>query len=246
MAPKDSVEKGSWLWEAGIEVTRNQTGLLVGLDTKTGILVGFVAASLAEIIGALFVVATENPRWFVELNWWPKGFLGFGLLLALAAFVSGLWAMRPLERSPGFDFEAELKKLRTAQKIQDKVAEENVIVHFESGYAKQIALLESWEKNRDALRSKGALVWRCTALVLVSIVFLTVGAVWAVSVKSPTPGSTPASSSSQKLPTSVAPQAPQSTQKKAQGEPASPSALTVKVPVERVPTPNRLQNKSAK
>ncbi len=154
MVTKDRVE-GSWLWEAGLEATRNQAGLLVGLETKAGILVGFVAASLAEIIGALLLGAAEHAGWFVDLNWWAKGFLGSGLLSALAAFAIGVWALRPHEWSPGLDFDAQLKKLKTAQKTQDKDAEENVIIHFESGFAKQLALLDSWDKNRDALRKEG-------------------------------------------------------------------------------------------
>ena len=72
------------------------------LDTKTGVILGFVIVSVAEILGFLLLIAGERHK--LELVY-PKAFVGlfvFALTCVLVATVLGCWEMFPRSTHQGF------------------------------------------------------------------------------------------------------------------------------------------------
>jgi hypothetical protein len=72
------------------------------LDAKTGVILGFVIVSVAEILGFLLLIAGERNKLAVVH---PKLFVGlfaFALTCVLVATVLGCWVMFPRTTHQGF------------------------------------------------------------------------------------------------------------------------------------------------
>jgi hypothetical protein len=161
----------SLVWRSCSEQLHTQIERFVGLDTKAGILVGFVAAALAEIIGALIIVSAEHPAWFARLG------IGITMLTFAPGIISiilvayfAVRALRPQELSMGSDLENLLNDLNATKDP------EHEITKFEAGYAAEMALLEARKKNEASLRQKAKWVGRCAICVGMAVIVLALSA----------------------------------------------------------------------
>jgi len=94
----------------GLSKIRGQIEMFDALDSKTGVIVGFVVVSIVEILGFLLLAAAEatTPS---QLSGSPIFslrvviFFGVGLLCSFLSTVFGLLALRVREFAIGFDYE---------------------------------------------------------------------------------------------------------------------------------------------
>src|ERR1700691_5613480 len=80
------------------------------LDSKTGVIVGFVVVSIVEILGFLLLAAAEatTPAQLIGTPIFSRSvviFFGLGLLCSILSTVFGLLALRVREFALGFDYE---------------------------------------------------------------------------------------------------------------------------------------------
>jgi hypothetical protein len=144
-----------FVWEMGMSKIRDQIQMFDALDSKTGVIVGFVVVSIVEILGFLLLAAAEATT-PTQLSGTPMFsllvmvFFGIGLLCSFLSTVFGLLALRVREFAIGFDYEklvggADLKieELKTlflddlvaSVRTNKRILEEKVI------YAKTASLL---------------------------------------------------------------------------------------------------------
>jgi hypothetical protein len=118
-------ESVDFVWEMGLHKIRDQIEMFDALDSKTGVIVGFVVVSIVEILGFLLLAAAEavSPQ---QLRGTPifslcvQIFFGFGLFFSFLSTCSGLFALRVRKFAIGFDYEKlvggaalETKELKT-------------------------------------------------------------------------------------------------------------------------------------
>ena len=72
------------------------------LDEKTGVILGFAAVSVAEILGFLILASIEPRRIGSVLSPGVIGLIFFGLLCILVATVLGIWELIPRRTHSGF------------------------------------------------------------------------------------------------------------------------------------------------
>jgi hypothetical protein len=121
-----------------------------GLDTKAGILLGFVAAALSQVLGKL-IDASQQPGWFAR--WHDTAIIGYlfggmmilGLLLLLCSAGCAVMVLLPRSMSTGSD----LNQITAMGYEQDEC-----VKHFDSPYVEEFALLEAWKNNRNLIQSK--------------------------------------------------------------------------------------------
>jgi len=159
------------------EQIRLQVDRFGGLDTKAGVLLGFVAAALAGIVGKLTQVASERPDWFAswsKLSWVSFAFaaslvLGVILFLVAACFaVSVLW---PRVISMGSDLHEVRQEMEGA--LQEQRDTDDSIKKFEAPYAEELAMLRSWGANKHSMDAKARWVGWCAVCVGLAVIFLT-------------------------------------------------------------------------
>lgn len=123
-----------------------------GLDTKAGILLGFVAAALSQVLGKL-IDASQQPGWFGR--WHNTAIIGYlfggmmilGLLLLLCSAGCAVMVLLPRSMSTGSD----LNQIILAAKDQDL---DECVQRFDSPYVEEFALLEAWGNNRNLIQRK--------------------------------------------------------------------------------------------
>jgi len=123
-----------------------------GLDTKAGILLGFVAAGLSQVLGKL-IDASQQPGWFA--SWHDTAIIGdffggmmiLGLLLLLCSAGCAVMVLLPRSMSTGSD----LNKTILHAKDRDQ---EECVQQFDSPFEEEFALLEAWKINRDLIQRK--------------------------------------------------------------------------------------------
>jgi len=151
---------------------RLQVLRFIGLDSKAGILVGFVAAALAEIVGALIIVSAEHPAWFSILGFWAVLATFAPSILAIMAVVGCAWhALRPHHISMGTNFKEYVEQFKSASDPKAQVRK------FAAGYAAEVALMEAWIENEASLEVKAKWVGRCAFCAGSAVVLLSLTAV---------------------------------------------------------------------
>lgn len=146
------------VWEMGLRKIGDQIELFDALDSKTGVIVGFVVVSIVEILGFLILAATEVK----DLNHSPAlsrivvVFFFGGLVSSLVSTLVGLRALRVREFAIGFDYKkfVEAANLPPAE-IKTRFLDD---------------LLQSVEKNKVVLREKVTSAKIAAAFVLLGIV----------------------------------------------------------------------------
>jgi Kef-type K+ transport system membrane component KefB len=127
-----------------------QIGIWQALDTKAGVLVGFVVASVAEILGFLILAATEPSGQSMQTRPLPPGLMywvGAGLVFVVLAAVLGVVALVPRTfRQP-------------VEPGQNDQAEYDVL-----------------EEIRKKTRRKGRLILCCGVFVVIGVILQTVAA----------------------------------------------------------------------
>ncbi len=99
-----------FVWEMGMSKIRDQIQMFDALDSKTGVIVGFVVVSIVEILGFLLLAAAEATT-PTQLSGTPMFsvlvvvFFGLGLLCSFLSTVFGLLALRVRQFAIGFDYE---------------------------------------------------------------------------------------------------------------------------------------------
>jgi len=94
----------------GMSKIRDQIEMFDALDSKTGVIVGFVVVSIVEILGFLLLAAAEATT-PAQLGGTPIFslpvviFFGLGLFCSFLSTVFGLLALRVREFAIGFDYE---------------------------------------------------------------------------------------------------------------------------------------------
>jgi len=99
-----------FVWEMGLSKIKDQIEMFDALDSKTGVIVGFVVVSIVEILGFLLLAAVEAPTQ-IQINGTPLFSTSIvvsfcaGLLCSFLSTAFGLMALRVREFAIGFDYE---------------------------------------------------------------------------------------------------------------------------------------------
>ncbi len=123
--PEFSPASIDFVWEMGLAKIRDQIEMFDALDSKTGVIVGFVVVSIVEILGFLLLAAAEATT-PAQLGGTPIFslsvviFFGLGLVCSFLSTVFGLLALRVRKFAIGFDYEKlvggatlQVKELKT-------------------------------------------------------------------------------------------------------------------------------------
>lgn len=102
-------ESVDFIWEMGLHKIRDQIEMFDALDSKTGVIVGFVVVSIVEILGFLLLAAAEatetkqldSSRAF---SWPVVIFFFVGVILSIISTWLGLQAIRVRQFAIGFDY----------------------------------------------------------------------------------------------------------------------------------------------
>jgi len=123
--PSYTPESIDFVWDMGLHKIRDQIQMFDALDSKTGVIVGFVVVSIVEILGFLLLAAAEATT-PTQLRGTPifslsvRIFFGLGLLFSFLSTCFGLLALRVRKFAIGFDYEKlvggaalEVRELKT-------------------------------------------------------------------------------------------------------------------------------------
>ena len=108
--PESTPESIDFVWEMGLRKISDQIGVFDAIDSKTGVIVGFVVVSIVEILGFLLLAAAEATT-PAQLSGTPIFslsvviFFGLGLFCSFLSTCSGLLALRVRAFAIGFDYE---------------------------------------------------------------------------------------------------------------------------------------------
>jgi hypothetical protein len=93
----------------GLSKIRDQIEMFDALDSKTGVIVGFVVVSIVEILGFLLLAAADATPAQINgtpiFSFWVVVFFGLGLLSSFLSTCFGLLALRVRAFAIGFDYE---------------------------------------------------------------------------------------------------------------------------------------------
>src|SRR5437764_11628787 len=164
------------LWKACSEQIRLQVGRFGGLDTKGGIILGFVAAALGGILSQLIRAASERPEWFA--NWSRLRGISFvlgvsltlGMIFLLLAACFAVCVLWPRNISMGSDLDWVRAEMESA--LQEQRDSGDSVKKFEAPYAEELAMLQSWKANKHSIDTKATWVGRCSACVGAAVIFL--------------------------------------------------------------------------
>ncbi len=102
-------ESVDFVWDMGLRKIGDQIEMFDALDSKTGVIVGFVVVSIVELLGFLILAAAEAVQ-PIQLHHSPAfscvvGIFFFsGLLLSIFSTWLGLRAIRVRQFAIGFDY----------------------------------------------------------------------------------------------------------------------------------------------
>jgi hypothetical protein len=163
--PESTPESIDFVWEMGLNKIKDQIGVFDAIDSKTGVIVGFVVVSIVEILGFLLLAAAEATT-PAQLSGTPifslcvQIFFGSGLLCSFLSTCFGLLALRIRAFAIGFDYEklvggASLTKAELQTIFLDD-------------------LLSSVRTNKQILDEKIRYARAATSLVLIGLLCYTV------------------------------------------------------------------------
>lgn len=98
-----------FIWEMGLRKIRDQIQVFEALDSKVGVILGFVVVSIVEILGFLILAAAEatTPVQLQHSQAFTCGvtvIFVFGLVLSISSTYLGLLALRIQNFAIGFDY----------------------------------------------------------------------------------------------------------------------------------------------
>jgi hypothetical protein len=164
LKPDFTPESINIVWEMGLAKIRDQIGMFDALDSKTGVIVGFVVVSIVEILGFLLLAAADaDPTKSVGrpmLSSTIVTFFFFGLSFSFLSTCSGLFALRVHKFALGFDYE---KMVRSANLQEGEL---------KTAFLEDI--LESVRANKETLDKKTIYAKIASFLVLAGLLCYTV------------------------------------------------------------------------
>jgi hypothetical protein len=96
------MESKNFALDAAAEEQKEVDERIERLDTKTGVIFGFVVVSVAEILGFLLLIAGENHKLDIAHRCWFVGLFAFALACVVVTTVLGCWEMLPRRTHVGF------------------------------------------------------------------------------------------------------------------------------------------------
>ena len=152
------------VWDMGLAKIRDQIGMFDALDSKTGVIVGFVVVSIVEILGFLLLAAADadptKSGGRPMLSSAVVTFFFFGLGFSFLSTCSGLFALRVHKFALGFDYE----KMVQSANLQEK--------ELKTAFLADI--LESVRANKETLDKKTIYAKIASILVLAGLLCYTV------------------------------------------------------------------------
>jgi hypothetical protein len=102
-------ESVDFVWEMGLRKISDQIEMFDALDSKTGVIVGFVVVSIVELLGFLIFAAAEAVQPIqlhhsLAFSCVVGVFFFLGLLLSILSTWLGLQAIRVRQFAIGFDY----------------------------------------------------------------------------------------------------------------------------------------------
>jgi hypothetical protein len=101
-----------YLFEIGTEKIRDQGEAFDSLDTKTGVILGFIVVSIPELLGFLLLAATENVTASRYFSIPVEVLLIGGLASTVSAALFGLLALRTQPLAVGVKYPGLIEKAR--------------------------------------------------------------------------------------------------------------------------------------
>jgi len=172
---KTAEHRETLLWKACSEQVRMQLERFTSLDSKAGILIGFIAAALGEILGALILVTAEHSTWFGHLTisvatvTFVTGMASIALAASFSVLI--LWP-RPFV---GVDFGVILQDMKDAT-TEDRNGEEEVM-KFQARYAAEKNLLSVWRTNEESIVKKLRWVRPLALFIGIGVICLSISAI---------------------------------------------------------------------
>lgn len=181
------------MWEVVFDQIGRQLEGLSALDTKAGILVGFLAASLAEIVGALVLGSLEHHDAMENVHSSVKWFLATAVLSIVIGAACGVWSLLPQTASAGWNFYDRWNSKRrdkdgvgrerskqtpyaSGQNVRQMVEDiQNQYNVAEQNFAE---LLEVYVANHDLQIKKALRLRWSSGFAGVAILFLSITAFW--------------------------------------------------------------------
>lgn len=135
-------ESITFVWDMGLRKISDQIEMFDAIDSKTGVIIGFVVVSIVEILGFLILAAAEATQASqlhssVAFSCAVGFFFFLGLILSILSTWLGLRAIRVREFALGFDYgkllglanlkEEELKALFLGDLLQSVNSNERVL-----------------------------------------------------------------------------------------------------------------------
>jgi hypothetical protein len=155
-----SDESITFVFEMGLKKISDQTAVCDALDSKIGLLLGFVVVSVAEVLGFLLLAAADNtnpsPRYTPPV----LGLFLLSFFLVLGATVAGLLGLGMRKFALGFRYHEMVSKANHSP-------QELRIMFLDD-------LLQSSKNNSSALDQKQK--WARITLILVVLTLLTYAA----------------------------------------------------------------------
>jgi hypothetical protein len=114
--PSDGID---FVFRMGLQKIADQIQVFDALDTKVGVILGFVVVSIAEILGFLILAAAEGLNSSCHFSVYTAFFFLFGLIWTVLSTIFGLRALRLRKFALGFKFAEMVRKAnRTTSEIQ--------------------------------------------------------------------------------------------------------------------------------
>jgi hypothetical protein len=153
-----------FVWETGLTKIRDQIEIFDTLDSKIGVIVGFVVVSIVELLGFLLLAGADTNGQIIKgvsaFSLSVEVFFGMGLVCSFLSTVAGLVALRVRAFAVGVDYE----KLVSGANLENQELKTLFLGD----------LVESVRKNMEVLKKKA---WWATAsswLVLAGLLCYTV------------------------------------------------------------------------
>ena len=107
-----SVETISFLFDAGLKKISDQTAVSDSLDSKIGVLLGFVVVSVAEVFGFLLLAAADNTASSPRFTHLTLFLFLLSLAFVVAATISGMLGLGMRKFALGFRYDSMISKAR--------------------------------------------------------------------------------------------------------------------------------------
>jgi hypothetical protein len=160
------------LWESCSEQVKLQVELFTSLDSKAGILIGFVAAALGEILAALIISADEHGSALSQLPRAGEATFVLSIVCIVVATCSAVIVLWPRKIHTGIDIDKTRKAMKAAEDEKRDSALGEEVRKVEAGYKAERALVEACWQNEITISRKARGVLICAASVGLAVILL--------------------------------------------------------------------------